>query len=328
MTSYTFRRPAMYLNAEEIAAIKGRLSREPWARAFDRLMDSAAVAMDRAPDPIQGDYTVASADRARLSGDCCAVRDLGLAFALTGEERYARKAAAYLLTWAGAMSPRFPSAPSVMDLCATIPAMFYGVDLIWRSRGFTGEDKAHLAAWADELVCDLEEKPPAPHNPAAGWALNFFAASALVVEDPMRFDLAFDGFGPSLAGQVDPDGTISRQQGRAEGLRDSLLTLKALTCVAEIARHQGIDLYNAVVDGRSLKMACLRHIPFLLGDEVWPGSERSVGETHTELYEIAFRVWREAAFAEVLIRRGRNACDGRILGPVTLTHGADLTGIG
>ncbi|OGG46667.1 MAG: hypothetical protein A3F84_07435 [Candidatus Handelsmanbacteria bacterium RIFCSPLOWO2_12_FULL_64_10] len=324
MTSYTFRRPAMYLNASEIAAVKGRLGRQPWARAYDRLLDSAAVAMRRAPDPVRGDY--APADRPRLFRDCSAVRDLGLTFALTGEEPYARKAAACLLTWSGAMSPRFPSPSSVPDLCAALAAMFYGVDLIWRSRGFTGEDKARLAAWADGLACDLKERSPAPCDPAAGWALTFFAASALVVEDPAWFDLAFDGFRPVLAAQIEPDGTVSRQQGRDEGLRDSLLTLKALTCVAEIARHQGIDLYNAGVDGRSLKAACLRHAPFLLRDEAWPGAERVVGESHAELYEIAFRVWGEAAFAEVLRRRGRNAWDGRILGPVVLTHGAELNG--
>ncbi|MSS70712.1 MAG: hypothetical protein EXS64_04395 [Candidatus Latescibacteria bacterium] len=327
MTSYTFRRPAMYLNAGEIATIKGRLDREPWARAFDRLMDSAAVALDREPDPVQGDCADTSADRARLSRDCCAVRDLGLAFALTGEERYARRAAAYLIAWFGAMSPCFPSAPSVMDLCTTLPAMFYGVDLIWRSRGFTGEDKAHLAAWADELACDLEEKRPAPHDSAAGWALTFFAASALVVEDPRWFDLAFDGFRSSLAGQVEPDGRVTCQKGCAGGLSDALLALKALTCLAEVARHQGIDLYNAVADGRNLKTTYLRHVPFLLGDEAWPGSERSVGESHTELYEIAFRVWGDEAFAGVLRQRGRNACDGRILGPVALTHGVELTGV-
>jgi hypothetical protein len=202
--------------------------------------------------------------------------------------------------------------------------MSYGIDLIWRSRGFTGEDKAHLAAWADALACDLKERSPAPSDPAAGWALALFAASALVIEDPAWFDLAFGGFGPALAAQIDPDGAVSRQRGRAEGLRDSLLTLKAFTCVAEIARHQGVDLYNAEADGRSLKMACLRHVPFLLGDEAWPGAALVVGETHAELYEIAFRVWGEAAFARVLRRRGRNAWDGRVLGPVALTHGVEL----
>jgi hypothetical protein len=52
----------MYLSAEEIAAIKDRVDREPWARGFDRLMDSAGVAMDREPDPVEGDYTAGGAD--------------------------------------------------------------------------------------------------------------------------------------------------------------------------------------------------------------------------------------------------------------------------
>lgn len=320
--TYTFRRPAMFLNASEVAAVKGRLGRQPWARAFDRLLDSAAVTMNREPDPVRGDY--APADLPRLSRDCPAIRDLGLAFALTGEAPYARKAAAYLLSWSDAMSPRFPSPSSIPDLCAPLAAMFYGVDLIWRSRGFTGEDKARLAAWADSLACDLKGKSPAPSDPAAGWALALFAAVALVVEDPAWFDLAFGGFGPALAAQIEPDGAVSRQWGRAGGLRDSLLTLKAFTCVAEIARHQGIDLYSAEADGRTLKTACLRHVPFLIGDEAWPGADRVVGETHAELYEIALRVWGERAFAQVLRQRGRNAWDGRILGPVALTHGVDL----
>ena len=89
---------------------------------------------------------------------------MGLAYALRGEERFPRKIAHYILSWVEALTPRFPFESSVGDLGVAISAMYYGVDLVWRSRGFTDEDKYRLAMWADELACDLESKPIAFRN--------------------------------------------------------------------------------------------------------------------------------------------------------------------
>ena len=322
MSIYTFRHPALFLNAGEIEEVRNRLDREPWSRAFDRLIDSADAALRREPAPVEGEYVPEG--RSRLFRDCGAVRDLGLAFALTGEERYARRAAVYLLTWSGAMSPRFPSASGAADLCAALSALCYGVDLIWKARGVTGQDKNQIAQWADDLACDLEAKPADFLAAASPWASLFFSAAALVVEDPRWFDVGFGGFTPLLPDLLEPDGVFRRQTGRPEGLQESLLTLKALTCLAEAARHQEIDLYNAEVDGRRLRTAFRRQAAFLSGREAWPGSDGMAGESHSETYEIAFRVWGDADFADVLRRRGRNAWDGRVLGPVVLTHGVEL----
>ena len=328
--NWSFHHPRLFLNAEEIAEIKNRLNREPWAKAFDRLMDSASVAMDRKADPVEGEYPVdptsspQPAARSQLLRDCHAVRDMGLAYALTGEERFPRKIAHYILSWVEALTPRFPFESSVGDLCVAISAMYYGVDLVWRSRGFTDEDKYRLAMWADELACDLELKPIAFLDRPAGWVSVFYAASALAIEDPKWFDLAFDGFGPLIADRISSEGLMEYEKIGEDGLRASLFTLKSLTFIAVIARQQGIDFFNAEHRGRNLHIAFRRFVPFILDEETWHGSDESVGGLHSELYEIAYRVWGDPRFAQVLRRRGRNAFDGCILGPVLLTHGVEL----
>ena len=148
MPIYTFRHPALFLNAVEIEEVRNRPERAPWSRAFDRLIDSADAALLREPEPVEGEYVPEG--RSRLFRDCGAARDLGLAFALTGEERYARRAAVYLLAWSGAMAPRFSSASVAADLCAALSALCYGVDLVWKARGFTGQDKNQVARWGKE----------------------------------------------------------------------------------------------------------------------------------------------------------------------------------
>ncbi len=320
MSAHTLRHPVMFLNAGELADIRNRLGREPWARAYGRLIDSAEAATRREPRPAAGEYTQQC--RAALFRDCGAVRDLGLAFALTGEERYARRAAAFLLAWSSDLSPRFPAPDVLPDLCAALSSLAYGVDLLWRARGFTDQDKNQVARWMDDLACDLETKTP--DLSAAPWARLLFASAAVVVEDPRWFEAAFGGFGALLAAVMEPGGIVRPEAGGGEELKDALLTLKSLTCLAEAARHQGIDLYNHESEGKCLRSAFLAHAPFLTGRAAWPGSAGTPWESHSEAYEIAFRTWGDEDFSGVLRTRGRNAWDGRVLGPVTLTHGADF----
>lgn len=320
MAAYAVHHPSLFLDTGELSRVRDRVGRDPWRRICDRVIDSADSALRRDPRPSGGEG--APEGLIPLSRDAGAIRDLGLAFALTGEERYARRAASYLLAWSGGTPISFALADDLIPLCCALSAMSYGVDLLWRARGFTGQDKAQVARWMDDLVCELEPRRVSPR--ASIWVRLVYASVAFVVEDTRWMDLAYGGLELLLREVLEPGGAIASHALERETLQDALLTLKGLAWLAEAARHQRINLHHLEHDRRSLRLAFKTHAPFLLGQTAWPGRQTPAWESHTEVYEIAHRAWPDPEFAEVLTVRGRNVWDGRVLGPVSLTHGAEM----
>lgn len=342
--------PGMFLSPTEIAEIRSRIDAgdEPWASVFAALYADATAALRMDPRPIEGRFRYTApighaADEAdlphpdRLRRDSHIVRDLGLVYALTGEEQFASKAVEFVSAWVSSMEPSWPfdrPGPGVEAFDSTLPAMFYGYDLIAGSAPRTPEFAQAVAAWAGTIAeeCKLRHYTTGTAD-TTGWNMLLIASASVVANKPQDRNFVWgdteneDTFQSMLyllfdsSGKVDARASAgSRYQG--EDVFVAIRRLKTYVYVAEIARHHGVDLYNWQRDGRGLRSSLTAYAPYFTGEISLPG----VGgfplgrDADAWVYEIAHTTWPDRMFQEAIQYLGRPGFDMDILGPVGLTH--------
>lgn len=342
--------PSMFLAPDEIAEIKGRISAgdEPWAPVYEALYTDATSFLRVDPLPVQGRFVYTApvghvGDDAELTHpervrrDSHIVRDLGLAYAFSHDEKFAVKAAEFVEAWTTLMEASWPfdrPGPGVEAFNSSLPAMFYGYDLIAGSSARTPELDEAVGAWAGAIAedCKLRHYTTGTAD-TTGWNMLLIASASVIADRPEDRNFVWgdtqneDTFQNMLYLLFDSSGKVdakvsagSRYQG--EDVFVALRRLKTYVYVAEIARHYGVDLYNWQRDGRGLRRSLTAYAPYFTGEISLPG----VGgfplgrDADTWVYEIAHATWPDRVFQEVIEYLGRPGYDMDILGPVGLTH--------
>jgi hypothetical protein len=362
--------PVLYLSAAEIADVKARVEagKEPWHAAHDAWRHDAEKALAHAGDysvvrqghVLEGgsphDYCTDAvyrgwkrvdgkdpdrrdgqinphADRADYEAAVAFgrdVRDLGLAYALTGEERYAKKAAALLEVWCVApetrMTPRFPNMQSHIELSITMPDAIYGAAFLARWPGWPAEERAAVTQWVGDFASEAQHWA-APNN-FDNWRVVVLAAAGAYLEDQAMLETAWARFRANIGTQMNDNGSLKFELTRVDALTYSAYALNAMMQAAEIARHHGVDLYHFTLpDGRGLERCLDFHAPYLADPARWVAEGNSQhGEMNAgsaAVYELALREWpAKPAYRAVLQRWPRPLVEERIIGPITLTHAA------
>ncbi len=361
------RRPALFVHLGELAAVRRRVlaGDDPWASAFEtfaadvresltatpRSVTDSGGSTFRSGDPGSGESARADYTAAIEMGD--RVRDLGLAYQFTGEDRYAERTVAFLDHWfldpETRMEPRLTNG---IELYVTIPKLWYGADLVrnhdaWDD-GSVGSHAA-LEEWTDTFLSTIPTATP-------DWVQNIFvwretcrAAGAAYLGDDGRLREAFDRIRADGFRQRREDWLLANELQRSEGLSYSLYALKAFVTAAELGRHYGEDLYGYERDGEpALRRLFEAHVPFFFDPEAFDERFGEVGgfaarerEEGTSAYELAYSQWEDESFLRVVrsrgseVRneptyveqhqdaidsRGRPVRDERLLGWTTLTH--------
>jgi hypothetical protein len=354
--------PNSLLNAAEIAAIRERVKAgaEPWATAYKGLIAEANAAKNLAPRSVRtegntgADYFTENpycgwGMLSPCGSDCCdgrinpnadrrdytaaiavghAVRDLGLAYAFTGDASYAAHAVVLIRHWAldsaTAMTPKFTTVSSEIELAITIPGMFYGADLIWSYPEWTDRDA--FAHWAAALAADVRGKGAATNAQNFGdWRLVLLSMAAIVSEDEALLKYAFDHYKALVPNQINADGELVREIDRTKALYYSMYAADAMAQVCEIARHRGVDLahFAAANNSGRLERAFDWLAPYLLDPDSWPHDQLTPLTANDSIaaFELAYFTWGKANYRSVLQRFGRPIVEIRTAGPLTLTHG-------
>lgn len=279
------------------------------------------------PNADRGDYNAAIA-----LGK--AVRDLGLAYSFTKDSKYADKAIQLINAWsinsATKMNPHFPTGQSQIELAPTMSSMFYGADLIWNYQGWNSANKEAFKTWTRDFITSAKS-----HTWCAefcqnfeNWRLVFISSASVIAEDSDNMNYAFNRWKEVIDLEMDTDGSFKHDRDRAAGgLFYSMFVLLPATIVAEVARHQGVDLYNyKLSDGRGLELALDFHAPYTISPGSWPytkgGFDTDLGRTksNSAIYEIAYSFKKKSSYEKVISGLGRPMYDMRVLGPTTLTH--------
>lgn len=355
--------PNLYLNATEIAQIKSRVNAgvSPWKRAYDRLMIDAAAALGQAPLSVthQGDrghayhteppYCGWSPWMSPCGKSCCdgrinpaadrddfkaatklsrAMRNLGLAYAFTGEARYAAKALEQIRVWcldpSTYMEPAYTTGQSIIELSVTLPGLLYGADLIWDYPGFTASDKAAFQGWARAIAASLKERlNDTDTNNLGDWRLVMLAASAVITEDAALMRYVVSHYQALVPNQIDAEGKTIKELDRTKALDYASYAINAMSQVCEIARHWGVDLYNfRTSDGRgSIERALTWLAPYAMDPSTWPYQQIAPYKgANAAVFEFAYLAWGDSLYLNTINEWKRPLEETRSAGPLTLTH--------
>lgn len=346
-------RPGMYLDQAEIDAVRSKVESgaEPWHTAFVRLKRHADKALAYRPFSVTfggkaargGDihdyWTDAPYAKSRdgiinpvndrtdyfIASDFSkAVRHLGLAWALTGDTRYAEKGVALLNAWminpATRMNPRFTNGQSRIELSTAMPAAFYGADLLSTFKDWKPRQRAAVSAWARALGRSARDWSET--NNFENWRHVLMASAGALTDDDNLLATAFDAWKNFLPVATRTDGAFVHELGRTKSLGYSAYALNAMLQTAEIARHAGVDLYTfQLPDGRGLERSLDYHAPYLADPSQWESPQiTDYDGENAAIYELAY-LWRQKpAYKKVIRRWGRPMIEIRVLGPMTLTH--------
>lgn len=347
-------RPNMFLNAEEIENIKNRIAtgQQPWKAAYDNTLSdnykyinmpiqSVTFGGNTPPSGDIHDYYTdppyssdgisdPSSDRtdySSLINVSRAVRYLGTMYALTGNNEYADKAVQLINAWtvdsSTRMNPKFTNGQSHIEIAVAACGIFYGADLMWNYPGWSASDKTVFKDWTAQMISSA--KTWSNDNNFENWRLVFISSASVITEDTGSMRYAFDRWKAIIPDQMNTDGSMKNELARTNSLTYSTFALNAMTQTAEIARHNGVDLYNyKLTDGRGLEKALDFHVPYILDSSTW--THQQIGTyrgDNSAIYELAYSFKQKVLYESVINRWGgtpRNMYEMRILGSTTLTH--------
>lgn len=262
------------------------------------------------------------------------VETLALAYDLTGEARYAQKAAALVRAWfldpATRMNPNAEfgqgvpgrttgRAEGVLDTYRLIRVV-EGVGLIQPSGALSPDELAGLKAWFSAYVDWMADSRNGREEAAAGnnhalWYDLQRAHFALFAGRPDVTGAIATNFGPSrLAAQVAADGSLPKELARTRALHYTAFALQAATGVADLGACVGVDVWGyATPDGRGLKLATGFLASYVGREGEFPFPERNPGPSDEMLESLAraARAYADPALAKAAaaVARRRPASD-------------------
>ena len=354
-------KPGIYLNQAEIDGIKAKIAagQSPWKAAFDKAKIEADGYLTQTPLSVTysgstshdyytmkpydwsnnmpspcgathcDGYVNPEADRADYFAAIklgAAVRALGLGYAFTGDPRYADKAVVLIRVWcldpATYMTPKVFGSQAIEQF-VTFPGLFYGADLIWNYPGWNSTDRQRFGSWVQTFAAHAATLSYT--NNWENWRQVLVASGGALAGDSTLLSNAFSAFKTGLATFIGSDGRMPKELGRTLSLDYSIYALNAMTQVAEIARHNGVDLYSYTSSGRNLELAWDFHVKYLLDPSSWPWEQyKAYNKDGVALYEIAYARKQKSTYMSVITKYGRPMYEQRTMGPTTLTHSLPL----
>ena len=221
------------------------------------------------PETKDSDYT-------RLRKMIDIARGLALAYATTGDERYAQGAAVQLRTWflddATRMNPhlnygqcvrgREGGNPFGIIESAYLTDVLDADALLRDTPAWTTTDHTRLAAWFRDFLSwlttsELGQREANDKNNHGTWFDVQAASFALFVGDEAHArQILLAARQRRIAAQIEPDGTMPHELRRTKSAGYTLYNTRAMIRLARLGEALGIDLWNFQTgDGRSLRKA-------------------------------------------------------------------------
>lgn len=332
---------AVFVSRARLDTLRQRIARkaEPTYGAWQKVKTEADAQLDRAPRVppvwyVPGFYTDAEGHRAAkgsLQDDANAAYTLALAYRVTGEEKYARSAARLIDAWAGLRELKREN-DSTLSFSYHFPALIFAADLIEDWSGWPAERQQAFRRFVREKALPMNTMDRA--NNWGNWGLVLVLAAAAYLDDQAIFQRGVARWKEFIAEQIAPDGHLTHEVGRNNGKGDygiwySHFSLLPQTIAAEIARVNGVDLYDyAAPNGRTLRQAFERLSPWALHPAAFPyfkGNDPSKlhSTDYVGYFEILNARWPNAAAMEML-RKHRPLSPSHSAPHLTFTHGEPL----
>lgn len=328
----------------ELDAILGRVEAgdEPWATAWDHVLSTANAALDATLQSVvrvNGSHQFEREHYPTAIRTKNRVRDLALAYRVTGDDSYARKAIDQIHFWFldadNYQLPRGNGQFATIRQYITIPTFFYAAELL-RGHQYWGEKPASMP-WRGDSAADAEA---AVETWATEWQATFEvpncnniyvwrafarAVAGTYAGDDSVWERALSEYRSDCTWndyEMEVEGGFQFELWRDNGYRYQLYRMKAHAMFCEVARVRGLDCYAE----NGLKRAFDFMAPFVFDPSDWPYGATSLDFDRNHeagVYELAYSVWQDQTHLDVIQQVvGRPVDEGRLLGDsVTLTHG-------
>ncbi len=231
-----------------------------------------------------------NAHRVLLRGMRTQLAALAAAFRLTGEERYAAKAAGlvkeFFLDEKTKMNPHLTYAQAIPGVCpgrgiGIIDTLHlidvpFAMEALKSSQSMTEEIYAGVKQWfAQYLGWMLSHKNGIDEmNTTNNHAVCFFvqaAAFALFTDNPLIVDFCRAQYKRLLNNQMAPDGGFPRELGRTKPYNYSIFVVDNMTTLCQLLSCPEDNLWEyATPDGRSIRKGIEFLLPYLLNKSSWP----------------------------------------------------------
>lgn len=219
------------------------------------------------------------------------VETLSLAYYLTGNENYARKAAELIRTWfldpATRMNPNLQYAqgipgistgrnPGIIESLA-FPLVVDLVGLLAGSQSWTESDERGLKEWFVKYLTWLQDselgrsESKSRNNHGTYYDVQVVTYALFLGNKDLAATMLREAKTKRIGRQIEPDGKQPLELGRTIALHYSIYNLRALFMLAKLAENVDVDLWNyRTDDGRSISKAIDYMIPFVVGEQEWP----------------------------------------------------------
>ena len=284
LEDFEFSHPMTVINRTDLEKMKNRIANniEPQKSAYDQLIAEAETQLNFEPDApasmnIMGGYepnSNLSEMRDWLWRNCHAAYSCALAFAYSGETKYADKTIEVLMNWANT-GTTFSGQDSGLQLGSWFSPMLYAADLLYDYEGWTDTDRATFKSWWKQnclINGDVLRVMREKDNNWKDAALLGVMTAAVVLEDTLYLKEALiqlkSYFYNRQDGNVRIKGTgwkitkddngvyLPREVVRNDGRSGLTYTAYALTTMVqcfEIARYAGFNFWHkTTMDGATI----------------------------------------------------------------------------
>lgn len=234
---------------------------------------------------------------------------MGILYNVYDDERYASAGREILMQFAD-LYLKYPTTNTILGpahvFFGTLSESFwgtdmaYGYDLLYNYKGFSENDRAKLKNDFFYPLAKITQQFPESASNRQLWYNNVSAAVGFLYGDQELIDFALKGkygFDWQLGSATPESGFWAEWSGY------HFVALRGMIHLAEMARHNGIDLYNLEIAGRSMKK--MFDVPFdlILPNYEFPRSKDSGGGNILEYatyYEVGYAVYKDPKYLALL----------------------------
>ncbi|HEX9971719.1 MAG TPA: heparinase II/III family protein, partial [bacterium] len=176
----------------------------------------------------------------------------------------------------------------------------FGYDLVYNYEGFTRKDRRNLKEKLFYPLAKITQQFPESASNRQLWYNNVSAAVGFLFDDQALIDFALKGeygFEWQLGSALPESGFW------AEGPGYHFVALRGMIHLAEMARHNRLDLYHLEIAGRSMKKMFDAPFEWIKPNYEFPRSKDSGGGNILEyatFYEVGFAVYKDPKYLALL----------------------------
>ncbi len=234
---------------------------------------------------------------------------MGILYNVYDDERYASAGKEILMQFAE-LYLKYPTTNTILGpahvFFGTLSESFwgtdmaYGYDLLYNYKGFSENDRAKLKNDFFYPLAKITQQFPESASNRQLWYNNVSAAVGFLYGDQELVDFALKGkygFYWQLGSATPESGFWAEWSGY------HFVALRGMIHLAEMARHNGLDLYNLEIAGRTMKK--MFDVPFdlILPNYEFPRSKDSGGGNILEYatyYEVGYAVYKDPKYLALL----------------------------